>query len=193
MNKKAERILRKYKNKRAGIFIDDANMFHSQRRVGWFIDWRKFKKFLEENFKVQFIRYYRGVYSKNEKIPKKIRENHQRYGQILKRIGFEIVIRSLKKIYIDKRKTKFLYKCDFDAEIGFDIATYLKKINLIILVSGDSDFASLSDKLREKRKNFLIVCFRFNAPWEFYRLSHIFFEELEEVRLDKNKKTPLAG
>lgn len=191
MNKKIEGILKKYKNRRAGVFIDDANMFHTQREAGWMIDWRKFKQFLEENFKVKFIKYYRGVYSKNEKIPKKVKEKHQRYGRILRRIGFEVIHRNLKKIYLDKKKTKFVYKCDFDAEIGFDIAINLKKIDLIILVSGDSDFAYLAKKLPEFNKVFLVVCFKFKAPWEFYRLSHIFFEEIEEVRLIKN--TPRRG
>lgn len=192
MNKKAEIILRKYKGKRAGVFIDDANMFHSQKRVGWKIDWKKLKTLLETNFKVKFIKYYRGRYSPQEKISKEIRNKHNHYGKILKRVGFEVIHRNLKKIYKDKQKEKFFYKCDFDAEIGFDIAVNLKKIDLVILVSGDSDFASLANKLRENKKSFLIVCFKYNSPWEFYRLSHIFFEEIEEVKLEK-KKSPLAG
>lgn len=74
---------------------------------------------------------------------------------------------------------------------GFDIAINLKQIDLIILVSGDSDFAYLAKKLQKFNKNFLIICFEFKAPWEFYRLGHIFFEEIEEVRLIKN--TPRRG
>lgn len=192
MDKKAEKILRKHKGKRAGVFIDDANMFHTQREVGLKIDWRKFKKFLEKNFKVQFIKYYRGVYPRNEKIPKKVKENHQYYGQVLKRIGFEVIHRNLKKIYIDKKRTKFIFKCDFDGEMGFDIAKNLKAIDLVILVSGDSDFAFLAHKLQLDKKNFLVICFQFKAPWEFYRVSHIFLEEIKEEVLDK-KNTPRRG
>ncbi len=192
MNKKAEIILRKYKGKRTGVFIDDANMFHTQREVGLKIDWRKFKKFLEKNFKVKFIKYYRGVYPRNEKVSKKIRENHQGYVRILRRAGFKVVHRDLKKIYVNKEKTKFIYKCDFDAEIGFDIAENLKVIDLAILVSGDSDFAFLANKLQQDKKNFLVICFQFKAPWEFYRVSHIFLEEIREEVLGK-KNTPRRG
>jgi len=78
MVKKAERVLRRYKGKKVGVFIDDANMFHSQRRVGWLIDWDKFKDFLKENFKVKFIKYYRGRYSRREEIAKSIRDKHNR-------------------------------------------------------------------------------------------------------------------
>lgn len=156
VNKKVEKILQKYKNKRAGVFIDDANMFHTQREVGWKIDWRKFKLFLEKNFKIKFIKYYRGVYPEATKIPLRVRTDHCRYAQILKNVGFEVIHRNLKKIYTNKKKTKFIYKCDFDAEIGFDVALNLKTIDLVILVSGDSDFVCLSNKLSAQGKNFLM-------------------------------------
>lgn len=191
MNKKAEIILRKYKGKQVGVFIDDANMFHTQREAEWLIDWRKFKQILDGNFKVKFIKYYRGVYPRGAKTLKKIKEKHQRYGRLLKRIGFEVIHRDLKKIYLNKKKKKFIYKCDFDGEMGFDIAAALKEIDLVVLVSGDSDFAFLTKKLQEFNKAFLVICFEFKAPWEFYRLTHIFFEEIEEVRLIKN--TPRRG
>lgn len=154
MDKKVEKILQRYKGKKIGVFIDDANMFHSQKRAGWSVDWKRFRDFLGENFNIKFIKYYRGIYSRNEKISKKIIENHRRYGQILRRRGFEIIHRNLKKIYVDKK--------------------YLNK------------------RLEELNKNFLVVCFEYNAPWEFFRLTHIFFEEIEEeVRLIKN--TPRRG
>lgn len=180
MNSKVVRILRKYKGKKAGVFIDDANMFHTQREVGWQVDWRKFKIFLEEKFKVKFIKYYRGVYPKNEKITKNIREKHQLYVRILRRVGFEVVHRNLKKIYINKKKTKFIYRCDFDAEIGFDIAENLKLVDLVILVSGDSDFVCLARKLVDQNKNFLMICFNFKAPWEIRRIHHLFLEDIKE-------------
>jgi uncharacterized LabA/DUF88 family protein len=158
-------------------------MFHSQKRVGWLIDWGRFKDLFEKKFKVKFIKYYRGRYSRREKIAKKIRDKHNHYGEILRRVGFEVIHRDLKKIYKNKKREEFFYKCDFDAEIGFDIASAIKKVDLVVLVSGDSDFASLSIKLQENKKSFLVICFKFNAPWEFFRLSHIFFEEIGEVRL----------
>jgi len=193
VNKKAAKILQKYQGKRAGIFIDDANMFHAQKRVRWQIDWKKFKEFLEENFKVKFIKYYRGVYSKKEKVDKRIREKHNQYSRIIKRIGFELIKRPLKKIYTNKKQNKFKYKCDFDAEIGFDIAANLNKVDLIIVVSGDSDFASLSQKIVNSKKHYLMICFRKRAPWEIYRISHIFFEEIREEVEKLNKKTPPKG
>lgn len=179
--------MKKYKDCRVGVFVDDANMFHTQREAGLKIDWGKFKSFLEENFKVGFIKYYRGVYSKSEAVPKEVRKKHLRYASILRRIGFEVISRDLKKIYTDKKKTKFVYKCDFDAEIGFDVAANLQKIDLVILVSGDSDFVCLSRKLVGCEKGFLAVCFEYKAPWEIRKIHHIFLEDLEEKEIFRKK------
>lgn len=190
MDKKAENILIKYKNKKAAVFIDDANMFHAQREIGWYIDWKKFKYFLEDNFKVKFIRYYRGIYPKSEKIEQKVKQKHENYAKILKRLGIDVVQRFLKKIYLDKEKTKFIYKCDFDAEIGYDIALNLEEIDLVILVSGDSDFTCFSNKLLKQKKNFLIMCFNYKAPWEFRRIHHIFLEDIKESIIFQKKTRP---
>lgn len=188
MNKKAEIILRKYKGKQVGVFIDDANMFHTQREVGWFIDWQKFRGFLDKNFKVKFVKYYRGVYPGGEKISEEVEERHRRYGQILERTGFEVIHRVLKKIYLDKTKTKFIYKCDFDAEVGFDVALNLRLVDLVILVSGDSDFVCLSNKLATQKKSFLMVCFDYKAPWEVRRIHHLFLEDIKEKIIFAKRK-----
>ena len=56
MNKSVEKIIIKYKNKKTGVFIDDANIFHSQKRLGWKLDWGKVKKFIKKNSKSKSLR-----------------------------------------------------------------------------------------------------------------------------------------
>ena len=58
---KTEKILEKIKGKRVGIFIDDANLFYMQKRIGWKIDWLKFKKFLNGYVKEGIYAYYIGM------------------------------------------------------------------------------------------------------------------------------------
>jgi uncharacterized LabA/DUF88 family protein len=180
VNKEAKRILQKYRGGQVGVFIDDANMFHCQKRARWQINWRELRNFLEDNFKVVFIKYYRGVYSRKEKINKKTREKHNRYSLFIQDLGFELIKRPLKKIYTNRRENKFKYKCDFDAEIGFDMAVNLTKISSVIVVSGDSDFVSLNRKIIAFGKGFLIICFEKNAPWEIRKIHHLFVEEIRD-------------
>ena len=189
MDKKAAAILKKSKDKKVGVFIDDANIFHSQKRVKWQIDWRNFKDVLRGNFKIMFIKYYRGVYSYKEKIDQKTRKKHDQFSSFICNLGFELIKRPLKKIYTSKKRNKYKYKCDFDAEIGFDIASETKNVDLVILVSGDSDYSFLVNKLKKRNQDLLVICFKKNAPWEFYRVSNIFFEEIKD-EIIFTKKTP---
>lgn len=188
MKVKAEKILRKYKNKRVGVFIDDANMFHAQREVGWVIDWKKFKNFLEANFRVKFIRHYIGIYPEGNGAQKS-RKKNELFAKNLQKIGLKVVKKPLKKIYLDRAKTKFKYKCDFDAEIGFDIGINVSSFDLAIVVSGDSDFIGLARRLPEYRKHFLMICFKFKAPWEVYKIHHFFVEDIKDL-IEKTQKKP---
>ena len=188
MNGKVRALINRYTGKKIGVFIDDANMFHSQKRAGWRIDWRRFKAFLDSFFDLGFVKYYRGIYPEAAPIKPEVREKHERFSFLLEKIGFSVIKRELKKIYLGRNS--FIYKCDFDAEIGFDIARSLRRLDLVILVSGDSDFKFLATKLSRLKKGFIVFCFRKNSPWEFYRISHVFLEEIkDEVEL----KTPPCG
>lgn len=82
----------------------------------------------------------------------------------------------------------------FDAEIGFDVAMNLKKVDLVVLISGDSDFVCLSNKVVDEGKNFLIICFEYKAPWEVRKIHHLFLEELKEsIVLLKEKPRSKSG
>lgn len=37
----------------ARVYIDGANMFYTQKELGWFFDWKKIKKHLAKNFKIK--------------------------------------------------------------------------------------------------------------------------------------------
>jgi|GEM_PF-4445736 hypothetical protein len=39
MNSKYLKILEKFKGKKAGIFVDEVNLFYSQKKLGWHIHW----------------------------------------------------------------------------------------------------------------------------------------------------------
>jgi len=38
------------KKPKAIVFIDGANMFYTQKKLGWFSDWKKIKKWIEKKF-----------------------------------------------------------------------------------------------------------------------------------------------
>lgn len=192
MNKKAEEVLEQFKGKTAGVFIDDGNIFHLQRESGVKIDWKKFKNLLSNYFNIWQIRYYRGVYPPNWKVSGEVLNKHRNFEEILKTDNYKLIPRFIKKIYTNKRKNLFEYKCDFDGEIGFDIGKNLENFEVAVIVSGDSDFAFLEKRLKKLGKRFLAICFKFRVPWEFITLKHVFFEDIKDL-VGYQIKTGLDG
>lgn len=183
MNNFAKKLIESYKGIGVEVFIDDANIFHSQKETNIWIDWGKFDNFLKSNFKVQFIKYYRGKYPKNIPESAEASAKNRHFINKLKNNGFEIIERDLKKIFLDSTKNKFIFKCDFDGEIGFDIAHFHKPKNLVIIVSGDSDFVFV----KTKNIDCIFICFEYKAPWEIRHSQHIFIEDV----ISQIKKAPL--
>lgn len=76
------------------IYIDGANMFYTQKKLGWNIDWKKIKKYVENTKEVIEWKYYVGVKGKDEKM--------QKYLRYLNNVGFNVFTKPLKKIKIRK-------------------------------------------------------------------------------------------
>ena len=53
---------------KAKVYIDGANMFYSQKKLDWFIDWQKMKDFLKGRWEISEIRYYTGVKPDDKKM-----------------------------------------------------------------------------------------------------------------------------
>ena len=53
---------------KAKVYIDGANMFYTQKKLGWFIDWKKVKDYLKEKWEILEIRYNTGVKPDDEKM-----------------------------------------------------------------------------------------------------------------------------
>ena len=174
MEKAYLKILEKFRNKSVGIFIDEANLFYIQKKIGWKVDWLKLKEFLSKYLNLTILYYYLGMPSQG----KGLIEN-QRLKNELEEIGFKIITKPLKKIYLNSHKQKFKYKCNFDVEISFDIARNIDNLDLVIIISGDSDFLEAKNFCLEKGKGFMMMCFEERVAWEIRRIYHIFFEDIK--------------
>lgn len=173
MKQKYLEILEKFRNKSAGIFVDDANLFYIQKRIGWEIDWLKFKNFLEKYLNLVILHYYLGMPSEG-----KARLENERIKGEMEKVGFKVITKPLKKIYLNNQKIDFKYKCNFDVEISFDIARHIDELEFIIIASGDSDFLAAKNFCLEKDKGFAMMCFEERVAWEIRRIHHIFFEDI---------------
>jgi len=147
------------------VYIDGANMFYTQKKLGWNLDWKKIKNFLEDTKEIVEWKYYVGVKPDDEKM--------QRYLRYLNNIGFNIFTKLLKKIKIRKDeilfevyKTNHIYKANFDVEITADILLDKTKIDEVIIFSGDSDFQYLAKRLKNIGKKIIIFSSKKTISWE---------------------------
>jgi len=168
-------------NPKAKVYIDGANVFYTQKKLGWSIDWKKMRNYIEVNQEVIEWRYYVGIKKDDEKM--------QRYLRYLDVIGFNLFTKILKKIRIynneirsNSHKTNFIYKANFDVEITADILLDKIKTDEIIIFTGDSDFRYLIRKLKDVGKKVVIFSSRKTISWELKLETSkvIYLEDIKE-------------
>lgn len=156
---------------KAKVYIDGANIFYTQKDVGWTVDWAKVKVYLNEKWDVIEIRYYTGVKEKDEKMAK--------YLRYFDHIGITTITKPLKRIKTDKG---FLFKSNFDVEMTTDILLDRTEHDEIILFTGDSDFHYLAKKLKDLGKRVIVVSSRKMLSWELKLTAdeYIFLEDIQD-------------
>ncbi|MBU2036727.1 NYN domain-containing protein [Patescibacteria group bacterium] len=156
------------------IYIDGANMFYTQKKFGWTLDWQKIKGLIETAKEALDWRYYVGI--------KKDDEGMRKYLKYLNAIGFNTFTKPLKKIKVSDGTVKYIFKANFDVEIAADILLDKSKIDEIIIFSGDSDFQYLVGKLKDAGIKVIVYSSRKTISWELKLEASevIYFEDIKE-------------
>jgi len=165
---------------RAKVHVDGANMFYTQRKLGWTIDWEKVKTVISQEFDALEFRYYTGLKKGDRKMPK--------YLRYLDKIGFTTITKPLKKIAIDKGHPAwklhgytYIYKANLDVEMTADILLERAELDCVILFSGDSDFADLAHRLTGLGRSLVVFSSRKTLSWEL-KLACQEYRYLEDFR-----------
>ena len=158
------------------VYIDGANMFYTQKSLGWFIDFKKLRNFLEKKWDITGIKYYTGVKENDDKMAS--------FLKYLDHLEIEPVTKPLKRI---KNSGTLIYKSNFDVEMTMDILMERQSYDICILFSGDSDFHALVEKLHDFGKKIIVFSTRKMISWELkLDVNRYFF--LEDLK-DMIKKT----
>lgn len=150
MNKKKKK-LSKTKKDVSYAFIDSQNLnlgtsknIYKNKKIvykGWKLDFKKFKKYLSDKFRVKKAFLFIGYIEQNKKLYKS-----------LKSYGYELVFKPTVKVRDGKPKG------NVDAELVLH-ATAIEYSNYdkAVIVSGDGDFRCLHEFLEDKGKLYKIV------------------------------------
>ncbi|MEK7495707.1 MAG: NYN domain-containing protein [Patescibacteria group bacterium] len=167
---------------KAKIYIDGANIFYTQKQIGWNIDWKKVKKYLEKKSEIVEMRYYTGVKNNDVKMSK--------YLNYFDKVGITTVTKPIKII---KTSNGNIFKSNFDVEMTTDVLLDRILLDKIILFTGDSDFNYLIKKLKDLGKYVVVYSSRKMLSWELKLNAnqYVFLEDIkDEIKRNNQKKPP---
>ena len=177
INRKTEKILNFLKDKKVGVFCDDSNLYHSYQKYGWRIDFEKFRNFLGNYCDLQFINYYVAVPEKSDAV-------FSGTKRFLEKIKQCVIIKE-KKLKYTPVAGKFVKKADVDVEITLDVVRTVDNLDVVIILSGDSDLLELKNYvIKDKKKNIIFWAFEKNMVWELKYCWHLYLDDYrKEIEL----------
>lgn len=179
------------KNTATYAFIDSQNLNLGTQRMGWKLDWRKFRKFLLDDYGVTQAYMFIGYMAENEQLYEYMHE-----------LGYLIVLKptldittihpeelSAEEIAAQTPQEKAKKEADerdkpaVKGNIDADLVLYAMKefpnYQKAIIVSGDGDFFGLAEYLDQQGKLSHIL----TPSWQYSSLLKSF--EAKIVRLDQ--------
>lgn len=125
-------------------FIDSQNLNLGVKSSGWKIDYRKFRLYLKNKFNVTQAFMFIGLVSNNQKL-----------YTALQQAGFVLVFKPTVRYFENGKET---VKGNVDAELVLHAsAIEYNNYNKAIIVSGDGDFACLTEFLAKNDKLLRII------------------------------------
>lgn len=163
-----------------GIYIDGANLFYQGKRSGWHIDYKKFHTWAAKGNEIVVAKYFIG-----DPFWEPAKTINQALNSYLKRVGFEVITKPLKRLKTKNGGLK--NKCNFDVEIHDEIIHDLDKIDIVYLVSGDSDFVRTKERVLSKKKKIKFLSYKLGCSWELRMSWHVFLDDIKGEVQRENK------
>jgi uncharacterized LabA/DUF88 family protein len=181
----------------AYAFVDSQNLNLGTQRMGWKLDWRKFRQYLADKHNVTKAYTFIGYMSENESMYEYMHE-----------LGYLVVLKPTVDVSAshetggkpdgqakgqtnspdktgadkDKEKEKPTIKGNVDAELVLYAMKELPNYDQAVIVSGDGDFFSLAEYLEEQGKLARIL----TPNWQYSSLLKAFDDKI--IRLDQLRR-----
>jgi uncharacterized LabA/DUF88 family protein len=167
---------------KAGIYIDDSNLYKRGKATGWMVDYKKLYKWVANLNTIVHARIYMGI--PRYEPAKTISEALKKYFE---RTGFEVTAKYLKRLG-GATNGNVKNKCNFDVEMHDEIMEDLNDLDIVYIVSGDSDFVRTKEKVLKKQKYIKFLAYENNCAWEIKYSS--WFISLDSIKVDIERAKP---
>ena len=125
-------------------FIDSQNLYLGVKDQGWQIDYKKFRLYLKNKYKIEQAFLFIGLV-----------QNNQPLYTMLQKAGFILIFKPTVKYFVKGKET---VKGNVDAELVLHAsAIEYENYNKALIITSDGDFACLVDYLQKHEKLLYIV------------------------------------
>jgi len=163
------------------VFIDASNIYHSQKELGWRIDFAKLLTYFKRKTDLGKIYFYTAYDPEHLK--------QRKFLDFLEITGYTIRTKKVKFIRDDSLKKGGFHKGNLDVELTIDAVHNRDEFQSFVLFSGDSDFEALLKYMRALNKNCIVVSTKDHVSVELLRQAKfIDLRKLKEEISIKNHR-----
>ncbi len=136
---------------RVSLFVDGANMYYAQRKLGWYMDFRKVLHFFGTGAGsvISEAYYYTGADTQTK-------SRDSSFYEYLMYSGYTVRTKAIKQM-VDDSTGEIVEKANLDIELVIDMFNTVALYDTCILMSGDSDFERALELVRSKGKRIAVV------------------------------------
>ena len=152
---------------RTAIFVDAPNVVYAADNARVQLDYgRMLKYFSKDRHLVHALSYSPII----DDVREGIRYETQRFVAPFLRTGWKLITKPLKRFSDGSAKG------NFDIELAVDIVTMSERLDIVVLVSGDSDFERLIQLIQSRGVRVEVVAFASNVSTELVNIADVFID-----------------
>ena len=176
----SKKVKNRIKSKKipTSAFIDASNIIYGTRNEGWKVDFKKLMNYLSVRYNCKKIYYFAGIEPNHT--------NQQKFYLLLKKLGYELVLKPV-KLYIQP-DGKVVRKANCDVDLTFYAMRDKDSFKRGIFLTGDGDFEVLFTYLLEKRKHVIVIANAKRTAREIKKLVGLEFNDLGSLKETLKRK-----
>ncbi|MEW6610184.1 MAG: NYN domain-containing protein [Patescibacteria group bacterium] len=155
-------MISKYIQGRVYVFIDVANVFFTRRTLGWSVGYEKLMAYFKHECGVSVKCFAYTAFNDNK-------VGERKFLDMLEINGYIVRTKVIKEINSSDGTSK--RKGSLDIELALEMMELADRYDTAILVSGDSDFAPVLERVKEKGKRVIVMSTRGHIARELLEVA----------------------